>query len=62
MQLTAYDRGCGGGRQLANVIVSRDVPGSVSWWEWEDQEQTEREYRIFKTLLEGWQIRNNYEI
>ena len=65
MQLVAYDAGTWSGedlvpRKLANVIVSRDVPGSVHWWEWDDDVATEKEWAIFKTLLEGWQLRNNY--
>ena len=73
-QLVAYDVGTGpeiqpdhpGYRKKANIIVSRDIPGSVQWWPWDAEhlamvKTTERdEWRKFRCLLEWWQIENNH--
>jgi hypothetical protein len=60
MQLAAYDYATLNDKKLANVIVSRDIPGSVAWWSWDDEAEIKKEWAIFKTLLKGWQLRNNY--
>lgn len=61
MQLVAYKQGTTDvPKKLANVIVSRTHPGSVAWWPWDNQNEIEREWKIFQTLLEGWQHRTGY--
>lgn len=68
MQLVAYDVGLipdpvlGPTRRKANVIVSRDIPGSVQFWEWpDDGDEQRRQWEMFKTLLRFWQLKNRYE-
>lgn len=66
MQLCAYDFGYkspkNAARRKANVIVSRDVPGSVQWWEWPDKDRYAQVQfmKAFFSLLEYWQISNDY--
>lgn len=75
MQLVAYDvgyprlKGFVSGptdllkRKKANVIVSRDIPGSVAFWEWPDTLDMQRkQWRMFCALLSYWQIANEREV
>lgn len=61
MQLVAYDYGTGeGSRRYANIIVSRDKPGSAQFWEWQSDDDAYRAWRKFRALLEYWHYDNDY--
>lgn len=61
MQLVAYDEGMGGpARKLANIIVSRDIPGSVHWWGWDCVEEQEKAWIMFEAALTIWQQQKGY--
>lgn len=57
MQLVAYDEGYGenaNARKMANIIISRDIPGSVFWWEWTDTDAMIDAWYDFEALLGIW--------
>lgn len=68
MQLVAYHMGTypessGPWRLCANIIVSRDIPGSVQWWDWQENSHQDAHgdaWHKFKKLLEYWQLDKGY--
>ena len=46
-------------RHKANVIVSRDIPGSVQWHSWDGADE-EKQWDLFHLLLQYWQAKNDY--
>jgi hypothetical protein len=61
MQLAAYRYGLEmPAARCANVFVSRRHPGLVVLKEW-DQEDLQKGWEMFSTLLKFWQIKNNHQ-
>ena len=61
MQLSAYRVGLGmPGARCANVFVSRSVPGLVKVVEW-SQEDLDRGWQMFCSLLKFWQLKNQHQ-
>lgn len=61
MQLSAYRVGLGIPQaECSNAFVSRTVPGLVVIKKW-TQEDLERGWNMFYSLLRYWQIKNGYE-
>lgn len=46
--------------RLINVIVSRDEPGRIEMWEWEEEE-FDRYWSRFTGLLQAWKAGNKYD-
>lgn len=63
MQLIAYDLGIPSRkpRNRANIIVSRDIPGSVKWWEWDDTE-ADKLMLQFTMLTKYWLLEHGYGV
>lgn len=60
MQLAAYRMGLDMLKaRCANVFVSRSVPGLVKIIEW-SEEDIQRGWKMFSSLLEFWQFKNDY--
>lgn len=61
MQLAAYRKGIPlDGAKLMNVFVSREVPGLVTFREWEEGESS-RHWNMFASLLKYWQLAKDYD-
>jgi hypothetical protein len=61
MQLSAYRVGLGLPKaECANVFVSVTEPGLVVIKEW-SQEELERGWTMFSSLLAYWQAKNNHK-
>ena len=61
MQLSAYRRGFNLPKaRCINIFVSVQEPVIVKIHEWRDEE-LERGYAMFQSLLRFWQLKNNYE-
>ena len=59
MQLAAYRMGLDmPTARCANIFVSRSHPGVVSIYEWED---VDKGWLMFRSLLEFWQTKNEYQ-
>ena len=60
MQLAAYRMGLDMLKaRCANVFVSRSVPGLVKIIEW-SEDDIQRGWKMFSSLLEFWQFKNDY--
>lgn len=61
MQLAAYRIGLNiPGARCANVFVSRSVPGLTVVREWKPEDLV-RGWKMFRSLLDFWQLKNNYK-
>ena len=61
MQLAAYRVGLGmPAARCANIFVSRNAPGVVGIFEW-DQEDLNRGWEMFHSLLTFWQLKNRHK-
>lgn len=59
MQLSAYNRGMGGGRKTANVYIDRTDPALVLIKVWSVEEE-ERAWQMFSCAFEYWKVWKKY--